>query len=371
MRTNIEVNNSAIRANKFRVANFFTTCIKGYLHDEGALAKAFNKRKSIYFDGIKQELFTTSNEVKTSLNNIMQKKKGYTYDNEARNTFNAMGYTDEQILYINVDEILKYDAILFLAHAEVFEMIENIYPLISDESEFAKIQNRKCGEEKNYFKAELTAIAAQKIMSLLSPHIALRQALQELRNSVSDIANPHSTLKGAGKAVLDTAQSVISDDLPLNQLTQLAEFVSETSKVVENPTNKNVRNYTNQVQKATDIGMDFPWVKALGGAMLAFLGIALIITAILVAVATFGGATPLSMLAFPLGGNLLFAGIALAATTVTGGLATAIGGFFIVCSKTENLAGTMEGVTKTPEFKAAISQINDNDKLEQPRKLQL
>lgn len=107
---------------------------------------------------------------------------------------------------------------------------------------------------------------------------------------------------------------VSAKDLPT-----LTKFVKETTDLLQNPLSgqkmtKHAKNI-NQVMK-----IKRPWGKIIGGAMLAVLGTALVATSIVVAVASFGAAAPVSLAGLALGGSIIAAGV-----TVAAGLSVGVG----------------------------------------------
>lgn len=339
---------------KEQIKRNFNSIIKKQTHDEGILADAFNTRESIFINGEKFTQFKTSNEVKTALDNIMQKNSKYTYDKRSFITLTSIGCTQTQLEFLRIDEILTYAAIQFLAYSDVVQSINDIYmPYFNDMN-----QTQEYLDDMQNLGKELDVVAGNEIMSLLAPR-AFQRALDALDNSVSDIKNLNVALKDAGRDVLDTAKGFSLDSLDPDKLAQLTKLVSDTSKMVQNITLEKVQDYTVQVQQAIDLSRNYARAELLSGAMLVFLGIALIITSIIIAVATFGGATPLSVVALPLGSSLVITGITLAATAGSGLLVTATGGLVIACAQKEGLAEETKNLTKTLDFKTTINQMKD------------
>src|SRR5205085_8586991 len=144
------------------------------------------------------------------------------------------------------------------------------------------------------------------------------QACEELCRACE--LNTDAPLNKAGRRVLDSAYKAFKEKLiKSEELPSLTEFVNNTAKIIQTPPDhKTFNNYSNSVNQALSISVDREWGKLIGGAMLSVLGIALVGTAVAVAVATFGGSAPLSALAIAVGGNLAIAGFTVSAAVVTG-----------------------------------------------------
>ena len=92
--------------------------------------------------------------------------------------------------------------------------------------------------------------------------------------------------------------------------------------------------------------LDSRILKALSAVLLCTLGLALITTCVVTAVATYGATTPLSIKGMALGGTLLASGLTIGAGLFAG--TVAMGGSFKLFDKKDysgKLANAMEGVT--------------------------
>jgi len=140
--------------------------------------------------------------------------------------------------------------------------------------------------------------------------------------------NQNSELKAAGRQVHSAVKKakdkgmIAPKDFP-----KLTKYVQGTTAVIKDLTDpEKINEHAKNTEEA--IGTNRQWGKLIGGAMLGFLGVALVAVSVAVAVATFGGSTPLSAAGLALGGSMVAAGITVGVAAVAGlSLATTAGIF--------------------------------------------
>jgi len=157
---------------------------------------------------------------------------------------------------------------------------------------------------------------AHTVLKAINVEEDFREACKRL-NNVIDKKDTSEESKKIGRRTLACAQKIYKQNMiTKEELPTLTKFVNGTANVLDDPSAEHREAHINNTVEA--LSMKRPWGKMIGGAMIGVCGGLLITLSIGIAIATFGGATPLSALGLALGGGMILASSTIAVMGVTG-----------------------------------------------------
>ena len=172
-------------------------------------------------------------------------------------------------------------------------------------------QQAQDGYEKSQaverFPVENKALKKEEITPIISMNIA-SDALKEALTNPAILNN--SALQEAGSKILQIAKDASEEvDVSEKHQFQLTQCLNSATEVIKDPTNvEKIQHLQKNTEEA--LAMNSPWLQLMAGAMLGLLGVAVIGISIVLAVGTFGGATPVSAAGLAIGGSMIGAGFA-------------------------------------------------------------
>lgn len=167
-------------------------------------------------------------------------------------------------------------------------------------------------------------------------HLAINQLEEEFNNIRDPLLRESSTeFLRVVKEVRDKGL------LAPKEIPKLTDYVVSTKNIIQDPSSENIAIHARATKAA--LHSNKAWGKKVGGAMLAVFGAVLIAASIVLAVGTFGVASPISAIGIALGGTAISVGTAIGAaviaTTAAVGVAgivnTVVGAGFFVDGKKE------------------------------------
>lgn len=181
---------------------------------------------------------------------------------------------------------------------------------------------------KSEDKCTLIKEAMDKITGYLSNHLNkdilveefdYLQICRDLKQLVEH--NPQaSVFKNVVFDAIKEANNLRCTDASFRDATKAIDSLRALKDMIETPNDKNVNNCMNKINDV----IHHPRTKALGGALLAAVGIVIVATSITVACISFGTLSPLSIGPIVLSVSMIHAGLAMMAATVS--LSAVIGG---------------------------------------------
>ena len=271
-----------------------------------SLAQKFQNEGVIYNDNTVSDLATTIDAINSVFANYVNKGKVYsltsTYPFVSENDPVTFLIWNRNYFKLRInDKDKKYQ--LYYAHGHDSGELtrDNIFNL-----------------DNSCFKGVTNNVGQYMILGSNQPVAELLPNVSTLNNSLD--------LKGKG--IKQIAKNTIENEsLTAEDLLNLNKWVRGVDEVIQNPHDlKAIQKHHTNTQEV--ISMNTQWAKLIAGAMLSFLGVALIGVAIVFAIGTFGGSTPLSAAGFALGWGMVASGFTVGIGMAAGlGLAVGLGIF--------------------------------------------
>lgn len=146
----------------------------------------------------------------------------------------------------------------------------------------------------------------------------LRTTLRRIPRTSQELKNLAETGETVAKFYLDKVNELTQNGKIDSDLSEITKILNQTTALAKAPSNAYLqREYKEAAEKAAGHPS---FGKKLGGLLLAFLGAAVTVASVLVAVASFGGSTPLSALGVTVGTGALTKGLAGAGILVGSGM---------------------------------------------------
>jgi hypothetical protein len=248
-----------------------------------------------------------------------------------------------------VQEILEQCAAKIRADASFAS--EKILKLIDHLSSCLKIMTGRDFDKLLTFIQGNTVFHSNPTSSSLDP--LLNPHLERLKNEVlcKDLErdlialerNPkkgNSLIHAAGKQVLAAVKTAKKEPLSDTDIRTLNTVLRYTSEAVTARTTEPFKKLASYVEACKEIPKQRTWGRIVFGAALVLLGAVIITTSVMVAVESFGIATPLSVLGFKIGMGLMTTGIAAACSAA--GVASVVGGVALWRHKTNPIIKPVE-----------------------------